>query len=125
MGLKTAAARLCFESGLLGATVYVALHTGDPDTTNEVTGAGYARAAVAPGGWTVDASGGQASNAARIDFPDPSGDWGDPTHVALWSAENAGDVLFSGTLSRDVEAPGAGDAVRVAVGGLTLDLGTD
>ncbi len=105
MGLKTAGVRLCFQGGLLNATVYVALHTADPDATNEEDGAGYARAAVAPAGWTVDASSGRASNGARIDFPDPTGDWGDSTHVALWSAETGGDLLFSGALSEDVEAP--------------------
>ena len=125
MGLKTEGEKRCFESGLLGADVYVGLHTGEPEAANELSANGYARVAVAPAGWTVDAVTGAASNADAIDFPERTAPWGDPTHVGLWDAANGGNLLASFALSADTSAPQPYVEVDFPAGALTLSFPTD
>ncbi len=125
MGLKTEGEKLCFQGGLFSRTIHVALHTAAPEFITELSGNGYARVAVAETGWTVDAGSGQASNAAAIAFPAPTADWGDPTHVALWDALAAGNLLASAALAHDVPAPGVGAVVSFAIGAITFDITTD
>jgi len=75
-------------------TVYVALYTSDPtdaDTGTEVSGGGYARQTV-----TFNAaSGGSASNAGDITFPQATADWGTITHIGLRDAATGGNTRSS------------------------------
>ena len=87
------------------ASLYVSLHTASPgaggsQTTNETAYTNYARQAVArtSGGWTV--SGGQASNAAAISFPQCGASGATITDCAIGTASSgAGKLLYIGALT--------------------------
>ncbi len=125
MGLKTEGEKLCFQGGLLSATVHVALHTADPDAANELAGGDYNRVAVDAVGWTIDAGTGEASNAAVIAFPAPTAAWGDPTHVGLWDAAAGGNLLASVALANDVPAPAPGAEISIPAAALAVAIITD
>lgn len=98
-------------------TLYVALYTSgtgleENTPTGEVTGGGYARAKVSDFGGYTAASGGSSSNAAHIEFPAATVNWGTITHMALCDAATAGNVLIWAPFdtARDITA---GDAVRI------------
>jgi hypothetical protein len=96
------------------ATVYVGLLTAAPSDTGggtEVTGGAYARVAVTSSlaNWagtqaaasTVASTGtsGTTSNNATITFPAPTANWGVATHVGIYDASTAGNLLIWGALS--------------------------
>jgi len=114
------------------STLAVALCTAtvaDEDTTlagKEVANAGgYARQTRNPGdsNWNiVAASGGhEAQNAANIDFPQATGDWGTITYAAICNSatHNGGNMLFYGPLvvARSVQT---GDIFRFSAGALKV-----
>jgi hypothetical protein len=86
-------------------SLYVSLHTANPDetgdqTTSETAYTNYARVAVARSGagWTV--AGNTATNAALIQFPQCGASGATITHVGIGtSSAGAGLLLFSGALS--------------------------
>lgn len=125
MGLKTEGEKLCFQGGLLSATVYVALHTADPTAANELSGNNYARVAVNATDWTVDATSGQASNTNEVQFPSRTVTRSDPTHVGLWDAATGGNMLLSLALDADVPAPTPSIDVAFDAGALIFNLSTD
>ena len=99
-------------------TWYIALSTAattDAGSVTEPSTGGYARQAV-----TFSVTSDTASNTAQIDFVS-SADWAAITHVAVFDASTAGNMLFHGplTTSRD---PASGDTIRFAAGALTLTL---
>ena len=86
------------------ATVYVALFTAGPTDAGggtEVSGNGYARAAVTNNGTNVPAaSGGQKSNGTVITFGGgATGTWGTVTHFAIYDATTSGNLLLHGALT--------------------------
>lgn len=100
MGLKRAGEILAHQSGVLAATKYIGLHTGNPTAANELTGNGYARLAITSAQWTYASATGQASNTNELDFFDPTGDFGTAiSHFALWDALTAGNIVFSTALT--------------------------
>lgn len=113
------------------ATVYVGLHSADPTdagTGTELSGGGYARAAVTnvAGSFTapVNASGSQqVKNAAEIAFPESSGAQGNATHFAIWTASTGGSLLYHGDLNvaRNVDA--AGITIKIPASQLTISEG--
>lgn len=119
------------RAGAMGsapATVYVALHVGDPGDTgaaNELTiGAlAYARVAVSTtGGWSAPDTASSSSNVADVTFPTAAGgDWGTVTHFSIWDAASAGNCLFKDALveSRSVLS---GDTFRFPAGELVLTV---
>lgn len=91
------------------ATVYFALLTGAPSDTGggtEVSGGSYARVAVTASlanfagtqsaGSTLASSGtsGTTSNNGTITFQAPTANWGVATHVAVYDAASAGNLLL-------------------------------
>lgn len=66
--------------------VYVALFNNDV----ELTTASYTRQTVT----FTDVTGGQLSNSTDILFPIATEPWGDITHVGLYDANTAGNLLF-------------------------------
>jgi hypothetical protein len=83
------------------ATVYMSLHTADPGLTgaNEITGNAYARTVWSPGA----ESNGQVQNNASVTFPGPTpANWGVATHMGLWDAASAGNLLYYGPLTNPV-----------------------
>ncbi len=125
MGLKTEGEKLCFQGGLLSATVHVALHTADPTAANELSGNNYARVAVLAADWTIDAGNGRASNTNDIRFPTRTATWGKPTHVGLWDAATGGDLLLSLALDEAVPAPSPSIDVTFDAGKLIFNLKTN
>lgn len=98
-------------------TLYVALYTNstgleENTPTGEVTGGGYIRVKVADFGGYTAAVGGSSRNAAYIEFPAATVNWGTITHMALCDAATAGNVLVWSQFdtARDILA---GDAVRI------------
>lgn len=110
--------------GSAPASVYVALHTGDPGETganNEVSGNAYARVQVTAG-FSAHGAAGPTSNSAEILFPTatPAG-WGTVSHWSIHDASSAGNCLYKGALttSRNVQAD---DSFRFAAGALQITL---
>jgi hypothetical protein len=89
------------------AALYIALFTSAPsdaDVGMEVTGAGYARGAMAsidatgkatPGGVAGASSGssGQTSNAIEIGFPIPTASWGTVVAMGVYDTSTGGNLL--------------------------------
>jgi len=106
---NTAAALIGDASGLqpsgTAGSLYVSLHTANPDetgnqTTSECAYTDYARVAVARSGagWTV--SGNAVTNAALVQFPQCSGGSETATHFAIGTASSGtGKILYKGSLS--------------------------
>lgn len=103
------------------AAVYVGLHTGSPlddnSGANEVSGGSYARKAAT----FAAASGGSASTNATVTFDAATANWGTITHIALYDASTAGNLLFHGavTTSKTIET---GDTFQISSGNLTISL---
>ena len=94
--------------------------TTDAGGGTEVAGNAYARVTVPAGSWAA-ASGGSKSTSADVNFVAASGSWGTITHVALYDASTAGNMLWHGPLTAS-KAIGSGDVFRMASGQLTLTL---
>lgn len=83
----------------------VGLFTAAPGETGggtEVTGGSYARAQLNPldANWTAASStDGLTDNAAQLNFPTPSANWGVVTHQAIFDATSAGNMLIYGALA--------------------------
>jgi len=103
--------------------VYVGLHTGSPgddDTgANEIStsGTGYVRKVAA----FAAASAGSAATNATITFDAATSSWGTITHISLYDASAAGNLLFHGavTTSKTIET---GDTFQISSGNLTISL---
>lgn len=116
-------------TGLRGSTVagslYVSLHTADPDeggdqTTSETAYTTYARVAVArtAGGWTV--SGNTVSNAALVQFPQCGVTGATLTNFGVGTdASGAGKLLYSGALTASL-AVSSGIQPQFAAGDLDV-----
>lgn len=105
-------------------TIYVGLSTADPGDAgtglSEPSGNGYARVTTSAADWN-SASGGSLDNAAAIEFPDATGDWGTVTHFALFDAATGGNVLAHGALNLS-KTISNGDTTRCAAGDLDVSL---
>lgn len=119
------------------ATVYISLHTAAPsDATGgtEVSGGSYARVAVASSlaNWagtqaaasTTASSGtsGTTSNNGTITFPAPTANWGTITHIGIYDASSAGNLLFWGALSTSKTVNNGDAAPSFAAAALSLQL---
>jgi len=102
------------------ATVYLALHTANPDEDGsgaEVSGGSYARQACAFD--ATHATGGNTANTSAESFT------GMPactvSHIGIWDHASAGNLLFytDVTASKTV---GSGDTISVAAGAVTVTL---
>lgn len=101
-------------------TVYAALFTTattDAGGGTEVSGGSYARTAVTFGAPTD----GSTSNTADVTFPTATGAWGTVTHVAIYDAATAGNMLFHGALTAS-KTVNSGDTFKFATGDLTITL---
>ncbi len=80
--------------------VYLALFTSDPTDAGsgtEVTGGAYARQEITFG--TASSPGGTSSTTADIVFPVATANWGIVSHVGIYDASTAGNLLFHGALN--------------------------
>lgn len=101
--------------------VYVGLHTASPNDdasgTGEISGNSYARQTAS----FAAASAGSASTDATITFPAATGTWGTITHIGIYDAASAGNLLYHGavTTSKTIES---GDTFQISSGNLTISL---
>ena len=101
------------------SSVYVSLHTANPDedaSGAEVSGGSYVRQA---GSFTV--SGATATTSAAVEFPTATASWGTITHVAIWDASSAGNMLAYAALTAS-KAIASGDVFRIPTGDLDITL---
>lgn len=103
------------------ATLYLALHTANPDEDGSgaevsTTGTAYARQTVA-----FTTTGNTTSNTAAVEFPTATANFGTVTHVGVWDASTAGNLLAYAALtsSKTIET---GDVFRVPAGDLDISL---
>lgn len=110
-------------AGLRGSSsagsLYIALFNGDPeDTGTEVSYTGYERAAVARSAAGWDVTDDEASNAARVDFPECTAGSDTATHTAVYTAASGGSPLFKAQAPSSL-AISQNIAPYVAAGALT------
>jgi len=103
------------------STLYLALHTANPDedgsgTEVSTSGTAYARQTV-----TFTVSGNTATTDAAVEFPTATANFGTVSHVAVWDASTAGNMLAYAALttSKTIET---GDVLRVPAGDLDITL---
>lgn len=110
------------------ATIYIALSsnpwlasaTGTSIAASEPTVGGYARVSVSNSstGWSTS-SGGASSNAALIQFPACTADWGTMVAFYVVDASTGGNILYGG----DLYVPKAvlvGDTAKFEAGQLNI-----
>lgn len=103
--------------------VYVSLHTGSPNDddsgANEITTAGTAY--VRQNATFDTATNGSASTNATITFPAATANWGTISHIGIYDASSAGNLLYHGavTTSKTIET---GDTFQISSGNLTISL---
>lgn len=101
---------------------YIALYTAAPSDAGggtEVSGAGYARQSVA-----FDAAatpGGTTSNSADVSFTAAGGDYGTVTHLGIFDASSAGNLLWHGALTAS-KAVEDGDTITFTAGNIDLTM---
>ena len=101
------------------AAVYVGLFTSNPDETGtgtEVSGGSYARKV---GTFTV--SGNTATTNAAIEFATATASWGTITHIGIYDAASAGNLLAYAALSAS-KAIASGDVFRIPSGDIDITL---
>lgn len=101
------------------STVYVSLHTANPDEDGsgaEVSGGGYARQA-----GTFSVTGNTATTTAAIEYPTATADYGTVTHVGIYDASTAGNLLAYAALTAS-KTISTGDVFRVPSGDLDITL---
>ena len=100
--------------------VYLALFTSDPTdaaTGTEVAGGGYLRQTISFG----IPSNGASSSGSDVIFPIATASWGTVTHIAIYDAQTAGNMLYYGQLTAS-KTIASGDQLRVAAGDITVTL---
>ena len=105
------------------ANIYLSLHTGSPADDNSganeisTSGTAYARQTLS----FAAASGGSASTNATVTFSAATANWGTISHIGIYDASTAGNLLFHGavTTSKTIET---GDTFQVSSGNLTITL---
>jgi hypothetical protein len=107
------------------ATVYLALHDGNPkvsgvEVTTTVRAAG--RLAVA---WTVPASGvdNELTNSADADFGDADND-ASLAYASIWDASSGGNLIASKALPGGPFSVLAGSSVKFNAGNITFTVGS-
>lgn len=101
-------------------TVYVALHTADPQddaSGAEVSGGSYARTSATFGA----PSDGSSTTTADITFPTATASWGTVTHIGIWNASSGGQLLYHTPLDTS-KAIDSGDVFKILTGNLTVTL---
>ena len=100
---------------------YLALFTSNPDedasgTEVSTSGTAYARQSVA---FTV--SGNTASNSAAIEFPTATASYGTVTHIGVFDASTAGNLIAYAALSTS-KAIDTGDVLRLPANDLDITM---
>lgn len=102
------------------AAVYVGLFTSDPTDAGsgtEVSGGAYVRKQAT----FAAPSNGVSSNSADITFDQATANWGTVTHIGIYDASTAGNLLYHTPLtsSKTIET---GDIFKIATSSLVVTL---
>ena len=103
------------------ATVWLALFTDDPtdaDTGTEVAASSYGRVQIT----FIAPTNGSTENDAELAFAQATESWGTITHIGVYDAETAGNLLYHGALSAG-RIIAVDDTFRIAAGDLDITLG--
>jgi len=109
--------------------LYVGLFTAAPNDAGggtEVSGGSYARAQHNPAdaNWAAPGAGdGLTSNLAEITFPTPTANWGQVTHIGIFDAATAGNLLLHGALTTPKTINNGDPAPKFAAGELDVTFG--
>lgn len=98
---------------------YIGLFTAAPGEAGggtEVSGGSYVRKAA-----TFTVTGDTASNSAAIEWPTATASWGTVTHIAVFDASTAGNMLVYATLTAS-KTISTGDVLRIPLGDLDITL---
>lgn len=98
---------------------HVGLFTAAPGEAGggtEISGGAYARQSAA---FTV--SGNLATNSAALEWPTAAADWGTITHIAIFDAASAGNMLAYASLAASKNIT-TGDVFRIPAGDLDITL---
>ena len=101
---------------------YVALYTAAPSDAGggtEVSGAGYARQAVAFN--AAATPGGTTSNTADVSFTATGGNYGTVTHLGIFDASSSGNLLWHGALTANKTVED-GDTITFTAGNIDLTM---
>lgn len=101
------------------ASLYVGLFTAAPGEGGggtEVSGNGYSRKLV-----SMTTSADLSTNSAAVEFDTATGSWGTITHVAIFDASTAGNMLAYATLA-SAKTIATGDVFRIPAGDLDITL---
>lgn len=116
------------EWDTVSTDIYVSLHTGSPGEddsgANEISTSttNYARQQVTFGDVTVVANTASLSSNVTVSFPQANVNYpANVTHLGLYDASTAGNLLFYGALSTEKQVT-AGDVFQVNAGSLTVTL---
>lgn len=104
-------------------TLYIAVSTADPTEagtgTAEPIGNGYARITTAPTDWSR--TGNIVDNVTELSFPEATGTWGTLTHIAIYDALTAGNMIAYAVLGTS-KAIGANETLRFPAGNITFTM---
>lgn len=98
---------------------------GEASAGTEVSGGSYARVAVNPldANWAAISGGnGTTSNVGAVTFPTPTANWGSITHVAIYDAASAGNMLFYAALTNAKTVNNGDPAPSFAAAALTVQI---
>lgn len=101
---------------------YVALYTAAPNDAGggtEVSGNGYSRQSVTFAAATSGA--GTTSNTGDVVFTAAGGSWGTITHIGIFDASSAGNLLWHGALTAS-KTVADGDTLQFSTGNIDLTL---
>jgi len=103
------------------ATLYLALYTAAPGETGggtevSTSGTAYARQTVA-----FTTTGNTTSNTAAVEYPTATASFGTVTHVGVFDAATAGNLMAYASLSSS-KTIDTGDVFRVPTGDLDITL---
>jgi len=103
------------------STLYLALFTSNPaddasGTEVSTSGTAYARQTV-----TFSVSGNTATTSAAVEFPTATASFGTVTHVAVYDASTAGNLIAYAALTSS-KTIDTGDVFRVPAGDLDITL---
>lgn len=103
---------------------HIALHSGPPTISNEITAAGYLGDQPIPtSDWVfiTEDSHIVMSNSRRITFGDPSGRW-DPTYAGIWNGAPAADNILIPVIITPKMISSSIDEVFIAPGAFRIRL---
>lgn len=107
------------------ATLYFALFTAAPSDAGggtEVTGGSYARVGLTNNTTNFpNSSAGSKSTGAAVNFGTATADWGTVTHVGVFDASSAGNLLYWAALTTS-KTIGNGDSFVLPAGDVTFSL---